>query len=50
MQLAQEWVENHKTREKSYYFHLQNFSADMNTADFIGVCVIFSLFFNYYFN
>ncbi|EOB05961.1 Putative helicase senataxin, partial [Anas platyrhynchos] len=34
--LAQEWVENHKTREKSYYFHLQNFSADMNTADFIA--------------
>ncbi|KAI6076016.1 putative helicase senataxin isoform X1 [Aix galericulata] len=34
--LAQEWVENQKTREKSYYFHLQNFCADMNTADFIA--------------
>nr|XP_013049435.2 probable helicase senataxin [Anser cygnoides]XP_047909750.1 probable helicase senataxin [Anser cygnoides] len=34
--LAQEWVENQKTREKSYYFHLQNFCADLNTADFIA--------------
>ncbi|XP_035411095.1 probable helicase senataxin [Cygnus atratus] len=34
--LAHEWVENQKTREKSYYFHLQNFCADLNTADFIA--------------
>ncbi|XP_054704506.1 probable helicase senataxin isoform X1 [Grus americana] len=32
--LAQEWIENQRVREKSYYFHLQNFSADLNTADF----------------
>ncbi|KAM6192952.1 putative helicase senataxin [Sarcoramphus papa] len=32
--LAQEWIENQKVREKSYYFHLQNFCADLNTADF----------------
>ncbi|NXR27653.1 SETX helicase, partial [Cinclus mexicanus] len=32
--LAQEWVENQKVREKSYYFYLENFSADMNTAHF----------------
>ncbi|NXC70943.1 SETX helicase, partial [Anhinga anhinga] len=32
--LAQEWVENQKVREKSYYFYLQNFCADLNTADF----------------
>ncbi|XP_035197919.1 probable helicase senataxin isoform X2 [Oxyura jamaicensis] len=34
--LAQEWVENQKSREKSYYFHLQNFCADLNTAHFIA--------------
>ncbi|NXF29944.1 SETX helicase, partial [Nyctibius bracteatus] len=32
--LAQEWMENQKVREKSYYFYLQNFCADLNTADF----------------
>ncbi|KFQ45021.1 putative helicase senataxin, partial [Nestor notabilis] len=32
--LAQEWTENQRVREKSYYFNLQNFSADLNTADF----------------
>ncbi|XP_032867880.2 probable helicase senataxin isoform X3 [Tyto alba] len=32
--LAQEWIENQRVREKSYYFYLQNFCADMNTADF----------------
>nr|XP_054502398.1 probable helicase senataxin [Agelaius phoeniceus] len=32
--LAQEWVENQKVREKGYYFYLENFSADMNTAHF----------------
>ncbi|XP_005146389.2 probable helicase senataxin [Melopsittacus undulatus] len=32
--LAQEWIENQKVREKSYYFNLQSFSADLNTADF----------------
>ncbi|KFZ55011.1 putative helicase senataxin, partial [Antrostomus carolinensis] len=32
--LAQEWVENQRVREKSYYFYLQNFCADLNTADF----------------
>ncbi|NXT85818.1 SETX helicase, partial [Zapornia atra] len=32
--LAQEWVENQRVREKSYYFCLQNFSAELNTADF----------------
>ncbi|NXJ10587.1 SETX helicase, partial [Odontophorus gujanensis] len=34
--LAQEWIENQKMKEKSYYFHLQNFCADLNTADFIA--------------
>ncbi|NXI71268.1 SETX helicase, partial [Anseranas semipalmata] len=34
--LAQEWTENQKIREKSYYFHLQNFCADLNTADFVA--------------
>ncbi|NXK56703.1 SETX helicase, partial [Chauna torquata] len=34
--LAQEWIENQRIREKSYYFHLQNFCADLNTADFIA--------------
>ncbi|NXN39373.1 SETX helicase, partial [Rhinoptilus africanus] len=32
--LAQEWLEKERGREKNYYFHLQNFSADSNTADF----------------
>ncbi|KAM9256851.1 putative helicase senataxin isoform 1-T1 [Cariama cristata] len=32
--LAQEWIENQRVREKSYYFYLQNFSADLNTANF----------------
>ncbi|NXV71251.1 SETX helicase, partial [Atlantisia rogersi] len=32
--LAQEWVENQRVREKSYYFCLQRFSAELNTADF----------------
>ncbi|NXP05391.1 SETX helicase, partial [Thinocorus orbignyianus] len=32
--LAQEWIEKQRGREKSYYFALQNFSADSNTADF----------------
>ncbi|NXS73828.1 SETX helicase, partial [Pandion haliaetus] len=32
--LAQEWIENQRVREKSYYFYLQNFCADLNTADF----------------
>ncbi|NXO51093.1 SETX helicase, partial [Aramus guarauna] len=32
--LAQEWIEKQRVREKSYYFYLQNFSADLNTADF----------------
>ncbi|KAM9271460.1 putative helicase senataxin isoform 2-T3 [Morus bassanus] len=34
--LAQEWIENQRVREKSYYFYLQNFCADLNTADFTG--------------
>ncbi|XP_064324761.1 probable helicase senataxin isoform X1 [Phalacrocorax carbo] len=32
--LAQEWIENQRIREKSYYFCLQNFCADLNAADF----------------
>ncbi|NXA22100.1 SETX helicase, partial [Ibidorhyncha struthersii] len=32
--LAQEWIEKQRVREKGYYFYLQNFSADSNTADF----------------
>ncbi|NWX48109.1 SETX helicase, partial [Steatornis caripensis] len=32
--LAQDWIENQRVREKSYYFHLKNFCADLNTADF----------------
>uniref|UniRef100_A0A8C3ST80 Senataxin n=1 Tax=Chelydra serpentina TaxID=8475 RepID=A0A8C3ST80_CHESE len=33
--VAQEWIENQKTREKnSYHLHLQNFCADLNRADF----------------
>ncbi|XP_067398011.1 probable helicase senataxin [Emydura macquarii macquarii] len=33
--LAQEWIENQKTKEKnSYHLHLQNFCADLNQADF----------------
>ncbi|NXV12191.1 SETX helicase, partial [Cepphus grylle] len=32
--LAQEWLEKERGREKNYYFYLQNFSADSNTADF----------------
>lgn len=33
--LAQEWIENQKTREKNcYHLHLQNFCADLNRADF----------------
>ncbi|NXN63866.1 SETX helicase, partial [Himantopus himantopus] len=32
--LAQEWIEKQRVKEKGYYFYLQNFSADSNTADF----------------
>ncbi|NXF46395.1 SETX helicase, partial [Oceanites oceanicus] len=32
--LAQEWIENQRVRERSYYFYLKNFRADLNTADF----------------
>ncbi|NXG61810.1 SETX helicase, partial [Hemiprocne comata] len=32
--LAKEWVENQRVREKGYYFCLENFSADLNTANF----------------
>ncbi|NWX06446.1 SETX helicase, partial [Caloenas nicobarica] len=32
--LAQEWMENQRVRERSYSFCLQNFSADLNRADF----------------
>ncbi|NXN29358.1 SETX helicase, partial [Nycticryphes semicollaris] len=32
--LAQEWIEKQRGREKGYYFYLQNFGADSNTADF----------------
>ncbi|NXK27718.1 SETX helicase, partial [Arenaria interpres] len=32
--LAQEWIEKQRGKEKGYYFYLQNFSADSNTADF----------------
>ncbi|CAM4646874.1 unnamed protein product [Lepidochelys olivacea] len=33
--VAQEWIENQKTREKNcYHLHLQNFCADLNRADF----------------
>ncbi|NXT58208.1 SETX helicase, partial [Pluvianellus socialis] len=32
--LAQEWIEKQRAKEKSYYFYLQNFGADSNTADF----------------
>ncbi|KFV05946.1 putative helicase senataxin, partial [Tauraco erythrolophus] len=32
--LAQEWTENQRVREKSCYFFLQNFSAELDTADF----------------
>ncbi|KAM6117691.1 putative helicase senataxin isoform 2-T2 [Phoenicopterus ruber ruber] len=32
--LAQDWIENKRAREKSYYFYLQNFCADLNRADF----------------
>ncbi|NXT43953.1 SETX helicase, partial [Pelecanoides urinatrix] len=32
--LAQEWIENQRVRERSYYFYLENFCADLNTADF----------------
>ncbi|XP_009989711.1 PREDICTED: probable helicase senataxin [Tauraco erythrolophus] len=34
--LAQEWTENQRVREKSCYFFLQNFSAELDTADFTG--------------
>ncbi|KFV76199.1 putative helicase senataxin, partial [Struthio camelus australis] len=34
--LAQDWLESQRMREKSYYFHLQNFCADLNRADFIA--------------
>uniref|UniRef100_A0A8C4JUQ6 Senataxin n=1 Tax=Dromaius novaehollandiae TaxID=8790 RepID=A0A8C4JUQ6_DRONO len=34
--LAQDWLESQRMRERSYYFHLQNFCADLNRADFIG--------------
>ncbi|NWX19676.1 SETX helicase, partial [Aegotheles bennettii] len=32
--LAQDWIENQRVREKSYYFCLENFSADSNAAIF----------------
>ncbi|NXX74341.1 SETX helicase, partial [Urocolius indicus] len=32
--VAQDWIESQKVRERSYYFNLQNFSADLNTANF----------------
>ncbi|XP_009863205.1 PREDICTED: probable helicase senataxin [Apaloderma vittatum] len=32
--LAQDWIENQKAKEKCYLFCLQNFCADLNTADF----------------
>ncbi|XP_074779469.1 putative helicase senataxin [Athene noctua] len=32
--LVQEWMENQRAEEKSYYFHLQNFWAHMNMANF----------------
>ncbi|KFW06536.1 putative helicase senataxin, partial [Eurypyga helias] len=32
--LAQDRIENQKVREKSYYFCLQSFSADLNAAEF----------------
>ncbi|XP_071622724.1 probable helicase senataxin isoform X2 [Heliangelus exortis] len=32
--LAKEWIENQRVREKSYYFNLENFSSDLNTANF----------------
>ncbi|XP_010078865.1 PREDICTED: probable helicase senataxin [Pterocles gutturalis] len=32
--LADEWLENQRGKEKSYYFYLQNFCADLNRADF----------------
>ncbi|NXT23926.1 SETX helicase, partial [Syrrhaptes paradoxus] len=32
--LADEWLENQRAKEKSYYFYLQNFCADLNRADF----------------
>ncbi|KFZ60473.1 putative helicase senataxin, partial [Podiceps cristatus] len=32
--LSQEWIENQRAREKSYYFYLQNFCVDLNRADF----------------
>ncbi|XP_052523433.1 probable helicase senataxin isoform X1 [Tympanuchus pallidicinctus] len=34
--LAQEWVENQKMKDRTYYFYLQNFCADLNTAEFIA--------------
>ncbi|XP_062446695.1 probable helicase senataxin isoform X2 [Rhea pennata] len=34
--LVQDWLESQRTRERSYYFHLQNFCADLNRADFIA--------------
>ncbi|NXJ78021.1 SETX helicase, partial [Trogon melanurus] len=32
--LAQDWIENQRAKEKCYLFCLQNFCADLNTADF----------------
>uniref|UniRef100_A0A8B9PCW7 Senataxin n=1 Tax=Apteryx owenii TaxID=8824 RepID=A0A8B9PCW7_APTOW len=34
--LAQDWLESQRMRERSYYFHLQNFCADLKRADFIA--------------
>ncbi|XP_072208756.1 probable helicase senataxin [Excalfactoria chinensis] len=34
--LAQEWVENQKMKDKTYYIYLHNFCADLNTAEFIA--------------
>ncbi|NXA34857.1 SETX helicase, partial [Eudromia elegans] len=32
--LVQDWLESQRMKERSYYFHLQSFSADLNRADF----------------
>ncbi|NXA49802.1 SETX helicase, partial [Nothocercus julius] len=32
--LVQDWLESQRIKERSYYFHLQNFSANLNRADF----------------
>ncbi|NWI13047.1 SETX helicase, partial [Crypturellus soui] len=32
--LVQDWLENQRMKERSYYFNLQNYSAQLNRADF----------------